>query len=864
MIFHHLLALLGLATFGAAYSLPGAYERLLLYYTYRMDLMTHGTTEIATGCPGSGGKPCTLEEFITYINHGDLVLEDEATGTGKKPTKKPTKGKLDLGLNLKEGELPPVKKTAQILMEKKINGQIDPQKVVKGTKGDYPALFKKIGDFISSKWTANPVNAGDAAKFLEIKQGAFDSMVAVRNARMEAAVDSWKPAEGFEVIKIFDDLGGASVNIKEMASKSGKKKTELVELFKKHIEGAHQENIKYLKDSVALVCGKGGTVSPGRKRELSCGSNIFGEKWGGDIEGVSKPSGLGEVSKLGKAAEMAEAVSEKEFGELASKRGLKALAKEKWSMSLSEVRTKINYKALTPETPKLGIKGGTVLNGAAMIVGVGFWINDVVNAFTHNVTALDRAATVASIAPFVGCAVKTAADLDKQSLDIVDTSLCLVADSLLFTPAFPVAVVLHLVRSIMSWYKPPEQPTLDEFRSLRDGAWNKYLKNEVYAYIYSHPNYYEFKHKARPADKTFLEKMESAFAIEELAVLSQGAQTIGAATGSAQEDLEAAASPEDKAKIQEGVDAAAEQLRQAARNETIRRHRQALLSMPKSLQESQEDSLLKTSDKFNEKFTDDLVSEEMVSKYTTNYNGDASLAFGENSNKKDITKMLEGFRDTLWGEPPELPSYFTLAYILGQSRAVAPLDKETLSISAYLREKFPEMSPSQIQELGLHHTFEMGLLLNGTKTESQLSTYFPTQDEAARKELQTLVALKFGRVYDDWKMEQMGRQLPAGLILDTPEFKGLKMELIHPQIPPYNGAASAGYAALVAGMTTALAESLKENAEALGKSAGARSIMDQSAKLEGLMPGEKQAAAKLRRALPRSSKEYRAQLVRAY
>ncbi|PMB63337.1 hypothetical protein BM221_010808 [Beauveria bassiana] len=130
----------------------------------------------------------------------------------------------------------------------------------------------------------------------QFKQRAFDSMVAVRNARMEAAVESWKPAEGFEVVKIFDDLGEANINIKEIASKSGKKKTELVELFRKHIKGAHQENIKYLQDSVATVCSKGGTVS--RKRELSCGSNTFSENWGGDIEGVSNPSVGGEVSKL--------------------------------------------------------------------------------------------------------------------------------------------------------------------------------------------------------------------------------------------------------------------------------------------------------------------------------------------------------------------------------------------------------------------------------------------------------------------------------------------------------------------------------------------------------------------------------------
>jgi hypothetical protein len=70
-----LLFVVSLITSVAAFSEPGAYERLWYWYAYTMDT---SRSQIATGCSKSvsSKKPCTFTQFMKYIDldpNADLI-----------------------------------------------------------------------------------------------------------------------------------------------------------------------------------------------------------------------------------------------------------------------------------------------------------------------------------------------------------------------------------------------------------------------------------------------------------------------------------------------------------------------------------------------------------------------------------------------------------------------------------------------------------------------------------------------------------------------------------------------------------------------------------------------------------------------
>ncbi|UNI19534.1 hypothetical protein JDV02_005714 [Purpureocillium takamizusanense] len=92
--------------------------------------------------------------------------------------------------------------------------------------------------------------------------------------------------------------------------------------------------------------------------------------------------------------------------------------------------------------------------GIVAVVGVGFWVKDVVDAFKRDLPWEEKAAVATSIVPIVGCATRFAADgaADGSSFDvakIADTQACVAADTLLLSPAWPLGLAIHGVRNLV-------------------------------------------------------------------------------------------------------------------------------------------------------------------------------------------------------------------------------------------------------------------------------------------------------------------------------------------------------------------------------------------------------------------------------
>ncbi|KAM3516491.1 hypothetical protein NHJ13051_009861 [Beauveria bassiana] len=863
-----MLALLGFAWLAAGYSIAGSVERMYFYYAYKLDTLTPGNQVIAPGC-----KDCNLDQFIKHIS------KDK---------------------NIKS-------KTAQKIADEGLTGVIEIGQVVKDAKNNYASLLQKVGDRVVGKLSSSPNSPELAADFEKAKAGVYEAMKGVYNERMRAAVESFKPfpgeAEAFKVVE--KEKGrGKSVDLEATVKANPiKTKAQIKAAWNKHIAGGHQENLSNFQKSITLaqelVCPAGSSRRMMKRQGLLCGETIIQDQLGGIKEVTPPPKGdemagppkgeevkpgKGEKtpSELGKSAKLAEEVSEKEFAELAAKRGLDTLAKEKWQMSLSDVRTKLKYEPLKPTSPKVGaggFKAPSIGAGAVAVVGGALWVHGVVSAFTHNVTELDRAAAVTAIVPFVGCAVGTAAAAEKGDVDGLDSALCFLGDGLLLTPAFPVGIAIHVVRAIMSFFKPPKLPELADFQRQRDQTWARYLQDDISTYIYSHESYYEATgHPRRSKEKTFREKLESSLAMEKFAVISNGAQTIGHTEASAQDDLEAADSPESKAEMERVVQNATEQLHEAMSKEIVRRQRKLLIDMPKELKEKHDMSLQPTADQYNAEFIKNITTEQMVGKYRTIYPGDPEVPGSQRDDSGEIRAKLRGFGDKLRETPPALPRYFDLAYILGQSRSLLSIENNTLSVSEYIRDGAPEFSETQVQLHTIHHTLQVARLLNGKITEDELSTVSPTEDA------------QDAPVYDELKFKWANRQFHGATAwFPDQQIKGVNKFLTQPQLHPVpveteDFENTYTYVSLVTGLSDAIVATLKDNADALGRvqvvSVG-QSITDLAECLKDMV-GEsdahwaaaieelrkKEAAdgvvevppAKLKRTLARSSSGYRSEI----
>ncbi|EGX89315.1 hypothetical protein CCM_07566 [Cordyceps militaris CM01] len=477
-------------------------------------------------------------------------------------------------------------------------------------------------------------------------------------------------------------------------------------------------------------------------------------------------SGAEEVPEITeKWATAAEEISKREFIDLTTSRGLAKVTKEKWKLAVTELRGKwLGYTALTADSPKFKTAYGIAGKLAKPLEKncKPLWVLGIVDAFARKVSALEKTAAITALIPFVGCAADAAAKGEKGKISPLDSTLCVLADGLLFTPLWPVALVIQVVRAVINAFVPPEVPEPPALLKTRDTTWANFLDNTIYTYIYSD--------KYASPEMTFREKLNSTFAAEELLVVSDVAASIAATNVTGQSALEAEKDAARKAVILNGTQAATAELRAGISTEVRRRQRKALLDLPGKLATSSGVSLKPLGETFQKEYIAKLASEEFRKKYLSLFKG----------NEATVLEKLKKASDYIQPKPLAMPTTFDIAYIVGQSKALADIDPDTLSAREFIVDQVQNLTEARANFYALHHTLQIAKLLRGGG-EDKLDTLWPTDKTESIRPLQHLIAMKYGRLFEEIKMQQVNKEISGnqGRVLSphTVHF------VSHPNIP---------------------------------------------------------------------------------
>ncbi|KAK2595623.1 hypothetical protein QQS21_006670 [Conoideocrella luteorostrata] len=481
-------------------------------------------------------------------------------------------------------------------------------------------------------------------------------------------------------------------------------------------------------------------------------------------------------------AASAEKLSEHEFTELMAsykqksqyKLDISEIRLEPLLKSYAEARKDLTYQLASPESKLWGDFGK--LKKALIVAGSVVWVTEVIYTFTHNTTTLERTAAATEIIPFIGCGFQAASRVDKKKKiepdEANDTALCLVADGLLISPLFPFGAALHVMRFIMSLLKGPDMPSSDEILLSRDEGWKRYLNDTFYPYLYSNLLQY-------PNKDVFEENIEVSLAMTALSVLSETAQAIGIIQAALQDALNSTISRPQEDQVQNISIEAIQALRERVPKNIISRQRQFLLDLPSTVRNETIVSLSLAADQLNKDIIGNITSTEMISRYTRYYTHPLRAPGPPPNNQKEVLWHMHSIADRLKRVPPSLPGHLYIAFIIGQSEKLAYLSPEILSPQAYLQEKAPDEPLEVIHTICNEETLQFARFLRGNITESQLSTRISQKDTKSTQELQTLLALKFGKVFRDLVSKDLW-----GLYLICLEKASSRELMAHPIISP--------------------------------------------------------------------------------
>ncbi|KAK2616699.1 hypothetical protein QQS21_000311 [Conoideocrella luteorostrata] len=470
-----------------------------------------------------------------------------------------------------------------------------------------------------------------------------------------------------------------------------------------------------------------------------------------------------------KTAEAAERISAKEFEQLTKNQ---AISFEKWFKSLSEARQKLGYKPVS--FIRKNWEALTPLKKTAVNAGGIVWVNGIIQAFGHNTTVLEWAAVVTEIVPFLGCGVRAKSKAVVKGFDPLDTALCLLGDGLLISPYFPLGIMIHIARFLIPFTIPPTLPSVEESQKTRDDVWNEFLKEHFYTHLYSHP---------LQVRKYIEDKLLASLAVEALAAVSERAQLIGIAQALMENALNTATSDQHKTLLRSGAPETTQNLREAVPVEIIRRQRQCLLNLPAIIKNESENSIKFIAEKFNEEVINNATSPAMFALYSKPDITETGFLVADN---KEVTAQLQGIAAHLRTVPLRTPGHFDIAFTIGQCRLFRKLSPDILSVQKYMRENVQEKATGRsdvaVNTLFLHHALQVQQLLQGNISESQLSIRFLPQDDAKNaRELQTLLALRFGMVMD-WNKHKGWENWSFNLeFRSNPNFREL---ITNPLVPP--------------------------------------------------------------------------------
>ncbi|KAM3553323.1 hypothetical protein ARSEF4850_006977 [Beauveria asiatica] len=475
-------------------------------------------------------------------------------------------------------------------------------------------------------------------------------------------------------------------------------------------------------------------------------------------EGGTEPSEGTEPQEPGKAEEglgaeekldLARKTSEEVFEDLFTSRKLSQKATE-WGLKVKDARTRVlGYKPLTETSPHFSLsKAGLALEGAGLVA----WGVGMVQAFTSNSTGWERAAAVTALVPFVGCGFNAIAEFQtKEGIDVIDQMLCITADMLLFTPLAPFAFVVQVFRVIHGLSKTKSVPKAEEVQETRDKAWSKILHDKVYTYYYSDDSL--------SRNRKFRDTLNGTLFADSMAIVSDAADLIAAANATMQAS---AKSPNvDKDQIKAVVLNVTDQIKAQIPSKVAVRQREFLLQLPQLIKQGTDLSVHKMAEQFNKETMTHLTSNAMVNQYTPTVFVPPGDPAGPDL-KEGVRRKLGAVAAHLKKTPLPLPKLFDVAYVLGQSKGMQDIDPLTLNPGEFIKSRAPEMSQDDVDSV----------------SEEKLSKLWPTEYKKTVQELQLLLALKFGRVFDSQKMAAAAQL--AGQFATPQEIKFMT----HPSIPP--------------------------------------------------------------------------------
>ncbi|KAG8416840.1 hypothetical protein J3459_013562 [Metarhizium acridum] len=628
----------------------------------------------------------------------------------------------------------------------------------------------------------------------------------VRNFRGADVVKEFKPLKDFHP-RIVEDDGIISIGSSlKGAVKEGRIESPewLLNKWVSSYDEGHRSNVESIRNTYRALetelCRKAPDVKPeGLDTEAAPGEKPVGE---------GKP-GAKDIPASEEQVKRANSVSEKAFEKSAEERLGKipqSFEENYGTNSFKELRTKaLGYKPLEPTSPKLR-SGGTGLSKAGKalgVLGVVLYVKDIVDAFRENVSPLHFFAAVTSIIPFVGCATDAAASAQDKvpaGFIVAEGVLCGVADALLLTPFWPVGVALHIVNAVVKFFRPPPTPpTVLELAAKRDAAWHQALE-DIYRYMYS---------AYGPSQKSsFAHKMESALFVNSLHILSESADTIGSlnATGSA-ELFDPKLFPDqgavpDVAELETSSKEAIKKIQEAEWGAVLSHQRKTLLRTVIATANGSLFELDKAAADVNDKFIKYIDSQEFKDKYPNDgWQGERLAGYFKNWAKSMskhpelsiagtlgqlltipvgsdpdfkypdiytfIKKRVEETIEYVKSKPPVFPRALEVAFILGQSKGLLNIPKDTLSPMSFLEVEVSSasekpFSPLYLQTVLLRQTREIVNVMYGGIKEEELTDPDFTNAELLHK-FRLVIAMKLGAVHEADRVAEIFRRNPSGL-----------------------------------------------------------------------------------------------------
>ncbi|KYK53973.1 hypothetical protein DCS_05922 [Drechmeria coniospora] len=458
---------------------------------------------------------------------------------------------------------------------------------------------------------------------------------------------------------------------------------------------------------------------------------------GGSDASSQRPEGTAEGTNEGAGEELSviiEKASRQEFKELAVRYRLGSVVGKHFHMDLATFRSdKLRYRpfgaARIGASPKLGTKALKSAGTSLKMLGAGLYLHGVIEAFTHQTSAIDRVAAVTAIVPLVGCATSLAASGSHEaigSFEAVDTFFCVAGDVLLFTPYAPAGLAIHISRFFIGLVRylasGSSAERLRAATRARDDAWRMFLDEGLYRTLSS---------------DEFGRKLGSVLAVESLAFLSEGAQTIGIFEASRQHSMTLTNDTVEQGQLEDFFQNVTANVRSRLSAEVVARQREVLF--------------------------------ELIEKARDQHEQGSARAYAESFNEQFISEKLADDDDEATGQagssaPPA--AFRDLPATASPDEASKAL--EALPVDERVHWEQEGLSRREADVISIQQTHAVMQQLDGRMAREAMVKASPTLDAAHAQEVQLLATMMLGSRLRHWGRSDDGkiRFFPASVASD--------------------------------------------------------------------------------------------------